>query len=343
MSRPERLFKDGMETMPDMPMNLRKPELIYDCRHELAEGPVWHQGHLWWVNIIAGELHRLELSSGKHDSRQLGGHLSCAVPAADGRWVLAHKRGLVFFDWNTGHIEKVAEPEASLPSNRFNDGKCDPAGRLWVGTMSCAMKANQGSLYCLDASLKVQRILDGVTVSNGLAWSADGRTLYYTDTLTHRIDAFSFDPRTRVISGRCTLTVIPPEAGLPEGMAIDVNDNLWVALWGGGSVVCFDGRTGVALARVNVPVSQPSSCAFGGPNLDELFITSAWEGMTAEQHAKEPYSGSIFRFRASVQGRPVSEFQIFHSSAATPTTTLNHEKKILKLNQNVILNLPGLS
>jgi sugar lactone lactonase YvrE len=245
--------------MRDAPMNLQRPELIYDCRHELAEGPVWHQGYLWWVNIMAGELHRLESSGGAHESRRLGGHLGCAVPAADGRWVLAHKRGLAFFDWNTGQLEQIAEPEASLRGNRFNDGKCDPAGRLWAGTMSCALKANAGSLYRLDASLNIQRMLDGVTVSNGLAWSADGRTMYYTETLTHRVDALNFDPRIGAISGRRTLADIPAEAGAPDGMAIDVNDNLWVALWGGSSLVCFNGRTGVALARVELPVSQPSS------------------------------------------------------------------------------------
>ena len=298
-------------------MNSLPTHLAFDARHELAEGPVWRDGHLWWVNILAGEMHRFNPVTGAHDSRRIGGQLGCAVPCADGRWMLAHNRGFALFHWNSVQMEPVSEPEAALPDNRFNDGKCDPAGRLWAGTMSKDAKLNAGSLYCLDSSGRVRRVLDKVTISNGLAWPADARTMFYCDSSTQRVDAFDFDSGSGAISGRRTVVEFPAAAGSPDGMTIDENDNLWLALWGGSAVVCLDGRTGNELARVSLPVSQPTSCAFGGANLDELFITSAWQGLSARQRAQEPHAGGIFRVRPGVCGRPAAEFQMSACSLNT--------------------------
>ena len=282
--------------------------LLYDCRHHLAEGPVWHEDALWWVNISAGELHRLDPATGRHTCRAIGGLLGCAVPCADGRWLLGHNGGFAFFDWNSGALTTLAQPEARLPRHRFNDGKCDPQGRFFAGTINLDLEP-KASLYRLGADLIPVRLLGGVTVSNGLDWSPDGAVFYYADSPTRKVDAFDRDAATGSISNRRTLVEIPEGGGYPDGMAADAHGNLWVALWGGGAVVCLDGGTGDELARIRVPVSQPSSCAFGGPDLATLFITTARQDLSEESLANEPAAGSIYQVRPGVSGRPVTLFQ----------------------------------
>ena len=285
-----------------------KAELLVDCRHHLAEGPVWHDGKLWWVNITAGELHRLDPASGQHETRAIGGLLGCAVPTDDGRWLLGHNRGFSMFNWQSGKTTVVATPDGELPRNRFNDGKCDPAGRLFAGTINLDIRIGSANLYRIDHTLHPVKVLDQVTISNGLAWSANRRTMYYTDTVTRRVDQFDYDLASGGISNRRPLVEIPEGAGYPDGMAIDAADNLWVALWGGSAVVCYDGKTGAERARVTLPVSQPSSCAFGGKDLDTLFITSAWQDLSPAARANEPLAGSIFRVFPGVHGTPITPF-----------------------------------
>ena len=285
-------------------------ELLFDCRHHLAEGPVWHDNALYWVNITAGELHRLDPATGDHSSRTIGGLLGCAVPATDGRWLLGRNGGFDLYDWNTGELDSLAQPEGHIPRNRFNDGKCDYTGRLFAGTINLDLIEGSASLYRLDSNLAPVTVLQGVTISNGLAWSADSRTLYYTDTLTRRIDRFDFDPDTGNISNRRPLSLVPENGGYPDGMDIDTDGNLWVALWGASSVVCYHGQTGAELHRIHVPVSQPSSCAFGGPGLDNLYITTARQDLSESVLAAEPTAGSIYQIKLPVKGRAAASFAL---------------------------------
>ena len=164
-----------------------------------------------------------------------------------------------------------------------------------------------GALYVVEAGHKSRRVLDHLTISNGMAWSLDDRTFYFTDTATNRVDLFDFDPDTGVISNRRALAIFAPEE-FPDGMTLDAEDNLWVALWGAAAVVCLDGQTGRELRRIRVPVSQPSSCTFGGPQLDELFITTARVGLSAAALEREPHAGGIFRVRPGMCGRPARSF-----------------------------------
>ena len=282
-------------------------ELIFDGRHDLAEGPVWRNECLWWVNITAGELNRLDPATGIHEQRRLGGNTGCATPCEDGRWLVARDRELLWLDWSSGAMTSFCAVEPEKSQNRFNDGQCDSRGRLWIGTMDKQAAGAVGAFYVIDAGHKPRRVLDHLTISNGMAWSLDDRMFYFTDTATNRVDVFDFDSGNGDISNRRALATFPPEE-FPDGMTLDAKGNLWVALWGAAAVVCLDGQTGRELRRIRVPVSQPSSCTFGGPQLDELFITTARAGLSAAALEREPHAGGIFRVRPGVCGFPARSF-----------------------------------
>jgi sugar lactone lactonase YvrE len=284
-------------------------ELVHDCRAELSEGPVWHEDALWWVRITDGELCRWDHASGTTERHSFGEPLSAAVPAMDESWLLALKSGIATFDPKTGETRQLVASEEPV-NNRFNDGKADPQGRFWIGSMNTVGKAAQGSLYRLDPGPCLTRQLQGVSISNGLAWSGNGQTLYYIDSATRRVESFVFESATGRLGDRRTLHQFADDAGFPDGMAIDESDNLWIALWGGSRVVCLDGLTGEELAEARCPVSQPSSCCFGGPDFDQLFVTTAWQGLSNGQRSLEPMAGSLFCGKPGVRGRPVDRVRV---------------------------------
>jgi sugar lactone lactonase YvrE len=275
-------------------------ELVVAAGAELAEGPVWdaRSGRLVWVDIPSGRIFLTDVRTGASDVIEAPLPVGAVAPRAAGGFVAALEDG--FWVVGAGPAELITRVAESRPGLRFNDGKCDPAGRFWAGTMAYDKAPRAGALYRLDPNGTARRMLDGVSISNGLAWSADGRTMYYVDTPTQRIDAFSFEPSTGEISDRRPLVDIPPEHGAPDGMTVDDQGGLWVALWGGGAVHRYvDGH----VDRVTrLPVSQPTNCAFGGDNLDELFVTSSADGLSAEQRETQPLAGAVFRLRPGVRG-----------------------------------------
>lgn len=281
-------------------------EVYFPAKFSIAEGPVWHGDCLWWVDIPSGALHRL--AGGINESRGCGDLLGAAVPTSNGRWLLARRDGFFFLDWKTGALEFISDPRAENTETRFNDGKCDPRGRFWAGTMALDGAPGKGSLYCLDRALPARAHLDGVSVSNGLAWSADQSRFYYVDSVTRRIDLFDYSVESGSISNRRILQTMPMEYGLPDGMSIDDNGNLWVAFWGGSAVRCFDGLTGVELAQITVPATQVTSCCFGDGN--ELFITTARCELSETDLENQPLAGSIFRAEPGLSGPPPRLFQI---------------------------------
>jgi len=281
-------------------------EVYHPAQFSIAEGPVWHEGCLFWVDIPSGVLHRV--AAGIADSRDCGDLLGAAVPASDGRWLLARRDGFFFLDWESGALEFISNPRAENPETRFNDGKCDPRGRFWAGTMALDGSPGKGSLYCLERALPAREVFDGVSISNGLAWSGDQTRFYYIDSLTRRIDLFDYDAESGSISNRRIFRTIPKEYGIPDGMCIDENGNLWVAFWGGSAVRCFDGTTGEELAQISVPATQVSSCCFGDGN--ELFITTARCELSETALEKQPLAGSIFRAEPGVSGPPPRIFQV---------------------------------
>jgi sugar lactone lactonase YvrE len=287
---------------------VRAAEILYPGRAELAEGPSWHQGALWWVDIVSGTLNRLDVGSGFNTARSTGDFLSAAVPAREGRWLLALQRRCAFFDWETGALTEFVRPGEVGEGQRLNDGKCDRAGRLWLGTLSFNHEKNAAVLLRIDARGKVDCVQRGLTLANGLTWAADGRRFYHIDTPTRRIGLYDFDPEGGTISGRRTLTQFTEQDGMPDGMTSDAEGNLWVALWGGAAIARVDGVTGAVLEKHPLPVSQVSSCTFGGGDLGTLYITTAWENMSLDQRRAQPLAGSIFALRTDTQGLPVLPF-----------------------------------
>jgi sugar lactone lactonase YvrE len=281
-------------------------EVVVESRAELGEGPIWDSrtNRLVWVDILGRRIHLTDTGSGGGDAIEVPMHVGAVAPRAAGGFVAALQDGFwVVGDGPPRRITRVAE---ARPGLRFNDGKCDAAGRFWAGTMAYDQSTGAAALYRLDPDGQATRVLEGVTISNGLAWSVDGRTMYFIDTPTQRVDAFSFTPSTGEVGDRRPLIRIPREAGAPDGMTIDAEGGLWVALWGGGAVHRYlDGQ----LDRVlRLPVSQPTSCTFGGEELDELYVTSAWEGLSAAERRQQPLAGAVFRGRPGVRGIPAAAF-----------------------------------
>ncbi|WP_243767420.1 SMP-30/gluconolactonase/LRE family protein [Paenibacillus agricola] len=285
-------------------MNDLHVELVLDAHAALGEGPCWDHGSglLYWVNIVDKQIRVFNPQTVEDRTIQLDQMVGAVVPRQSGGLVAALQHGFYLLDLETEQLTLISDPEDHLPDNRFNDGKCDPVGRFWAGTTSTQEVDTIGSLYCLGSDHSVRKMVDGVIVSNGLAWSPDGRTMYYIDSPTKRVVAYDFDMETGALSQLRTIITIAEDGGYPDGMTIDAEGMLWVAQWGGWQVSRWNPHTGELLATIPVPVAQVSSCTFGGANLDELYITTASVRQTAEFLAKQPHAGGLFRVKPGVTG-----------------------------------------
>jgi sugar lactone lactonase YvrE len=284
-------------------------ECIFQYPAVLGEGPSWIAGEgLLWVDIESSHVHIYDPAGMRLRTWTMPCHVGVAVPTMRGDFLTATRDGFMRLDPASGKTTPLVHPEAHLPDNRFNDGKCDPQGRFWAGTMSYSRTPQAASLYRLDPDLSVQRVLDKVTTSNGLAWSLDGRTMYYIDTPTRCVQAFDFDSATGSLSNRRTIITIPESMGKPDGMTIDQQGMLWIALWGGWAVTRWNPTTGELLGRVRVPVERTSSCCFGGDDLGTLYITTARTGLSNEALSQQPLAGSLFAVRTGYFGQPVVVF-----------------------------------
>ena len=284
-------------------------ELVLDARAELGEGPRWDARgqRLLWVDIMSGRVHAFRPAGAACRNVDVGRPVGALAGAADGSIVLAVAGGFARLDWDSGRTRMLATVEEDRPQNRMNDGACDPAGRFWAGTMALDESAGAGALYRLDADLTVHTMLTGVTISNGIDWSLDGRRMYYVDSPTRRIDVFDFDPATGTIASRRPFVSVPAEAGVPDGLTVDADGFVWLALWGGAALRRY-APDGALERTVPLPVSHPTSCAFGGADLDELYVTSARRPLTPDQRAREPMAGGLLRLRPGVAGRPANLF-----------------------------------
>jgi sugar lactone lactonase YvrE len=285
-------------------------ELVLDAKADLGEGALWDdKGQvLYWVDIMAGKLHIYDPAAGRDRTIAVGQPVGTVVARRSGGVMLALHHGFASLDLGTGELEMIHDPESHLPGTRFNDGKCDPAGRFWAGTLAMDGTPRASGLYRLDPDLSVHKMLDGVTTSNGIVWSLDRGTMYYVDTPTSRVDAFDYDLASGEI-GNCRAVVhVPAEMGYPDGMTIDSEGMLWVALWGGGKVSRWNPADGRLLQTVDLPATNVTSCAFGGENLDQLYITTARTGLPPEQLSEQPLAGGLFRADVGVRGLPAFEF-----------------------------------
>jgi sugar lactone lactonase YvrE len=225
-----------------------------------------------------------------------------------GDLVMAVCHGFARLDLDSGRVRTIVEVEADRQDQRMNDGKCDPAGRFWAGTMAFDYRRGAGALYRLDPDGRVHTMVREVTISNGLDWTDDGRRMYYIDTATKSIDVFDFDPANGAIVNRRPLVQVPDGQGFPDGMTLDADGGIWVALWGGSAVRRYT-PDGALDREIRLPVTQPSSCAFGGRDLRDLYITTAATTLSPEARTRQPHAGGVFRCRPGVQGRPANRFR----------------------------------
>jgi sugar lactone lactonase YvrE len=292
-----------------------KAELAYEIPSLLGEGALWSVGlqQLWWVDIEGKKLNLYHPSTNQNQSFDMPSRIGTVVEVAnEDRVIVALEDGLYFFDWNTNTLEFIINPEASKPDLRFNDGKCDPQGRFWVGSMHMNQTTGAAGLYRLNRDLTVYQALDQITISNGIVWTSDHKTMYYIDTPTGKVMGYDYDPETGAISNPRVAVEIPQGTGHPDGMAIDVEDKIWVAHWGGAAVYRYDPLTGKTLLKVEVPALNITSVAFTGPELKTLLITSASVGMDENQVQNFPLAGSLFTVEVDVKGCTFSLFKEFY-------------------------------
>ncbi len=282
-------------------------ELVVNAGCVIGEGPIYDADSrvLYWIDLIGNKIFSYDLLNARLTSLDLDQNIGCIALRQNGGMVAAMQNGFYFIDFKTGKLEQIANPEAEKTNNRFNDGKCDCMGRLWAGTMSKDLDTGygyykpEGSLYCLYPDLHVERKIKEVTLSNGIGWSPDNQTAYYIDTPTMTVAAFDFDSESGEIKNKRTAIKIPGNMGIPDGMCVDLEGMIWVALWGGFAVTRWDPKTGGLLEKIKVPAPNVSSCTFGGENFDELFITTASIGTDL---SKYPDAGGLFRVHPEVAG-----------------------------------------
>jgi sugar lactone lactonase YvrE len=292
-----------------MAANELTAEIALEVHAQLGEGPVWDERlqKLSFVDIIGHKVHTFSPSTGEHHTFEAGRPVGAVVLREDGGFVLAAHDAFFLAEPDGSLIEQFGEFSVDGEVVRFNDGKVDPRGRFYAGTMHWEQPKIAGALYMLEGDGNVTVVLEDVGISNGLAWSADEKTMYYIDTPRHQLDAFDVEPESGALSNRRVIAEFPGSS--PDGMAIDVEGCLWVACWGGKRVERIDPSNGERLAIVHVPASNTSSAAFGGPNLDDLYITTAREGLDDAQLAAEPHAGDLFVAHPGVSGPPAHRFK----------------------------------
>ncbi len=296
--------------MSETPSN---PQLVLSHPCQLGEGPVWDENTqtLYWVDILAGTIHSWNSVTHQHMHWETKDLIGAVAVCTDGRLLAALQNGLLIFNQETGEKQWLSGPEPNQPSNRFNDGKCDPKGRFWIGSMCVHETTGAGSLYQFILAGGLQQKIPGITISNGLAWSLDHRTMYFIDTPTYEVWAFDFDLETGSIGNKRVVITIPQSEGYPDGMTIDSEGMLWIAHWDGWQVARWDPNTGNKLHSIHLPVARVTSCCFGGRDWNDLYITTAGTGLSAEAHQEQPLAGCLFVVKNSgYKGFAFTPFQV---------------------------------
>ena len=277
-------------------MKESQAEVLFDAKGRLSESPQWSAAEqaLYWVDIDNGLLHRFDWSRRSHECVSLPPPVSMVVPGPP--LLVTSGSSLLRFDWATRESRQIAALALEPTRVRFNDGKVDPQGRLWLGTMALDEKSPIAGLYRL-ARHTLDQVLDDVRISNGIVWHGD--TMYYADSGAFRVDAFAYDTgRGELdVESRSTVLEFPEEQGPPDGMAVDADGNLWIALVHGERVSCFSPGTGEEIARIIVNAAKVTACCFGGPELKHLLISTGREGNNDTRA-----SGAIFVAEPGVRG-----------------------------------------
>ncbi len=288
-------------------------EQVCNSQATLGEGPIWDPRFeaYWWIDIIEQKLFQFAPETRSNTEWQLNQMPGAVVSRTSGGLMLSLQNGFGSFDPTSGKVEMFGDPESDKPDNRFNDGKCDPAGRFWAGTMRIDdhLDIFTGSLYSLEKDRQIKkRWGSDIGVSNGIVWSKDATRMYLVDSPRRKIYRFDYDLSTGQIENRVCVFRAPVELGFPDGMSIDTDDKLWVAFWGGWCVAQICPESARILTKVSVPVSAPTACAFGGLNLDQLLITTASQGLNAVERRQQPMAGDLFIVGVKTQGMIQPEY-----------------------------------
>ncbi len=297
---------------PDSPLELSPPRRIVAASNTLGEGPLWHPqtNRLYWGDIIRQEIHSCDADGDNHRIINIAGmpgslHLTSRID----QLLVTTPAGLLLVNTETRQQQRLGVPVELPQGIRYNDGKTDACGRIWAGTMALSGDTPSGALYrieknCTENVWTAASVREPLTIPNGLAWNRDNTIFYHIDTPTRQLLAFAFDSDTGALGDARVALSFENMEGSPDGMAIDNEDKLWIAFWGGGQVCRFNPDSGEMLCRVKVPAPHVTSCCFGGADLSELFITSARQDLSKDQLAQYPESGNLFRITPGVNGRP---------------------------------------
>ena len=279
-----------------------RTEPVGHIRSQWGEAPIWWQGALYYVDIEGHRVHRYDPADGSEKSWDVGQRVGTVVPRESGGLVIAGDHGLFFLDEETGALTPIADPKHDKPDNRFNDGKCSPDGRFFAGTISLIRKTGDAKLYRLDPDLTLHEAFGPVTTSNGIVWTQDGKTVYYIDTPRREVLAFDYeDGHLRNLRSAFPTGHIDAS---PDGMTLDTAGRLWIAFCHGGCVSCFDPATGNEVHRIALPCLETTACAFGGPDLTDLYVTTG-----VHKTAKEEHAGRLFVISdLKAKGLPANAF-----------------------------------
>jgi sugar lactone lactonase YvrE len=289
--------------------------IVSDKKAILGECPVWDSknGLLYWIDIIGKNIFKINLKNNIFSSMTLDMFVGCVALTQNSKLLVATEKGLFLLNEESLSIELLSNPEENKAKIRFNDGKCDAQGRLWIGTTSYDESEKVGLLYCFEKKLEIRKVLSGIIISNGITWSTDQKTMYYIDSPTRIVKAFDYNMKTGMISDERVAIVFPENEGYPDGMTTDSEDKLWIAHWGAYKVGRWDPLTGKMIDKVDVPVKRVSSVTFGGDNLDELYITTAVRGFSENIEYvdnNEIYGGMLFKIATDVKGIKTNKFSI---------------------------------
>jgi len=284
-------------------------EHVLGTGNQLGEGPLWdfENGLLFWVDIEGHCFYRFCPVTALVETFDTGITVSAlGRVAGSDKLIMATTRGVALWNWPDRSLAViVADPEEGRPKSRLNDAAVDRQGNFWVGSLGPGFES---ALYRLGPERSLQKMESGIGVSNGIAWSLDNRTMYFTDTRRRVIFAYDFDESSSSIANRRILIEVPDSEGVPDGLTVDRDGFLWSVRWGGARIARYD-PIGRLEREIMLPVTYPTSCTFGGANLDELYVTSARRPLTQAQRAQEPYAGDLFRIRAGVQGNEAPRFR----------------------------------
>lgn len=284
--------------------------LEYQTDAHLGEGPVWDDINqkLWWVDILSCTLNCYDPTTKENQSFDVGEQIGAAVLRKEGGLLLALESGLAFFDEENKTITPLENTITLGEGTRSNDGKCDPAGRFWFGSLDYDLEKGSGNLFCLNSELKVEKKLDQLTIPNGMAWNSQDEKFFFIDTIARELYSFHYQKNTGKISDRSVIYEFDEELGYPDGMTIDIEDKLWIALYAGGKIIRINPENGHIEFEIRLPVPKPTSCTFGGKDLKTLFITTCREYMDESDIEKAPLSGSLFSVDLPFSGKPVDRF-----------------------------------